>query len=231
MAKKPAESESEETGSQDADSGASGDMAASEDTGSAPVGSGSEAASGESGDATGEVSESSEAPASESSEETEEQPKKKGATGRSKRVTGKQSAIKSTSARSVSAPRGSGHELVPVICSECYEELVFDSGVASPVLTCPICEHQAARPDDAQLAVIAEKRKQESTNFKLGLSLCVVSVVAFGVWIWLLRNPHTNANDNGPAFYGPVAVSLLAYLGCLGFTLGKYEGARHDVYF
>jgi cobalamin biosynthesis Mg chelatase CobN len=232
MAKKPAESESDETGSQGT---GSQDLAGSEDTGSQPLESGSEAASGESsgsasGDATGEVSESGSA--SESSEETEEQPKKKGATGRSKRVTGKTSAVKSTSARAtVSAPRGSGHELVPVICSECYEELVFDSGVPSPVLTCPICEHQAARPDDAQLAVIAEKRKQESTNFKLGLILCVVSVVAFGVWIWLLRNPHTNANENGPAFYGPMAVSLLAYLGCLGFTLGKYEGARHDVYF
>ena len=228
MAKKPAESESEETGSQDT---GSQDMAGSEDTGSQPLESGSEAASGESsgsasGDATGDVGS-----ASESAEETGEAPKKKGITGRSKRVTGKTSAVKSTSTRAAMAPRGSGHELVPVICSECYEELVFDSGVASPVLTCPICEHQAARPDDAQLAVIAEKRKQESTNFKLGLFLCVVSVVAFGVWIWVLRNPHTNANENGPAFYGPMAVSLLAYLGCLGFTLGKYESARHDVYF
>lgn len=229
MAKKPAESEeSEETGS--------------EDTGSAlesgsQVESGSEAASSASsaeasGDATGEVSD---AASGESSGETDEQPKKKTASARiSKRGsgTGKTAAVKATSTRMASPPpRGSGHELVPVICSECYEELVFDSGVASPVLTCPICEHQAARPDDAQLAVIAEKRKQESTNFKMGLILCVVSVVAFGVWIWLLRNPHTNANENGPAFYGPMAVSLLSYIGCLAFTLGKYEGARHDVYF
>jgi hypothetical protein len=220
MAKKPAESDSDETGS------ASESASRSE-----PLGSGSEATT--KSDEEGSGAGSGEAAASdESSSPPEEAPKKKGGvSARGKKATGKHAAVKPSARAAAPRPRGSGHELVPVICSECYEELVFDSGVRSDVLTCPICEHQAARPDDAQLAVIAEKRKQESTNFLIGLVLCIVSVLAFFLWIWMLRNPHTNANENGGAFYGPMAISLLTYIGCLAFTLGKYEGARHDVYF
>lgn len=228
MAKKPAESdESDETGSA-IESGSAMESGSSVSSGSEAAESGSQSEASESG-----ASSKDETAADSESGETEETPKKKGAaaSGKTKKATGKHSAVKATQARPAPRRSGGGHELVPVICSECYEELVFDSGVPSDVLTCPICEHQAARPDDAQLAVIAEKRKQESTNFMIGLVLCTVSVIAFGVWIWLLRNPHTNANENGGAFYGPMAVSLLSYVGCLAFTLSKYESARHDVYF
>ncbi|HZU96649.1 MAG TPA: hypothetical protein VFF73_08165 [Planctomycetota bacterium] len=228
MAKKPAESEEsqDDTGSA---SEASGDAGSQDATGSqseVSEASGHSTLSddGSKSDAASDASGASDA------EESQEAAPKKGASGRAKRATGKHSAVK-PSTRAAPRPVGSGHELVPVICSECYEELVFDSGVKSDVLTCPICEHQAARPDDAQLAIIAEKRGQEKKNFMVGLILCVVSMAAFAVWIWLLRNPHTNATENGPGFYGPVAVSGLAYLGCLVFTLSKYEGARHDVYF
>lgn len=211
MAKKPAASdESDETGSA-AESGESGSQA--------------ETASDD-GSQTGEAASESGSGSQEESG-TEEAPKKKPVSARAKKATGKVAVPRTAPLRT----GGSGHELVPVICSECYEELVFDSGVRSDVLTCPICEHQAARPDDAQLAIIAEKRKQEKTNFMIGLVLCLVSVGAFFVWIWVLRNPHNNSQENNAAFYGPMAVSLLTYIGCLAFTLSKYESARHDVYF
>src|SRR5438876_1061941 len=75
--------------------------------------------------------------------------------------------------------------LVPIICSECHGEgsdFVFDTGVPSESLTCPICEHQAARPNDADLARIAEKRSKEKTAFIVSLVMALVSLASFGVW-------------------------------------------------
>jgi hypothetical protein len=211
MAKKPAESESESGA--ESESGTASESGAASESGSA-----------------------SEAPA-ESDDDTEAaEPKKSAAaSGKGKKTSGRapsQKAAPKTSARAAPPrPRGSGHELVPVICSECYEELVFDSGVSSDVLTCPVCEHQAARPDDAQLAIIASHRSSEKTNFMISLILCLVSLGAFFFWINALRNPHTNANENNALFYGPSVIAGLCYLGCLIFTLAKYEGNRHEVYF
>jgi hypothetical protein len=217
MAKKPAP---EESGS----ASESGSMSGSE-SGSM---SGSGSSVSESGSASGAASE-------DDTEASDSKPAKK--SGGSKRQSGR-TARASGSQRSVGAgggapirPLGSGADLVPVICSECYEEFVFDSKVKSDTLTCPICEHQASRPDDAQLAVIAEKRKQEKTNFSIALGLCLGSLLFFMIWVLALRNPHTNAHEAGAMFYGPGVVALLLFLGCCGMTLGKYEGARHDVYF
>src|SRR5690606_8404551 len=64
-------------------------------------------------------------------------------TGRSSAVTkAAASGRRSTGGRKAVAagPRPSGHELVPVVCSECFEELCFDTGVKTDSLTCPICE-------------------------------------------------------------------------------------------
>ena len=47
--------------------------------------------------------------------------KSKRATGKVKRSTGRHTSVKS-------APRGSGHELVDVVCSECFGEFAFDTG-------------------------------------------------------------------------------------------------------
>lgn len=223
MAKKPAPDESEDAAASDSSAG------------------GESGAASESGDnASGGSGSQSEAPAgSESGDASEEAPKKSGPqkkgsgrvaakSGKTGRATGSQRAVGPAKDYK---PVGSGADLVPVICSECYEEFVFDSKVRSESLTCPICEHQAARPDDAQLAVIAEKRKQEKTNFTISFALCFLAMASFSFWIMAMRNPHTNAHDNGALYYGPVFLSGLLFAGCLGFALAKYEGARHDVYF
>src|SRR5258706_220729 len=86
-----------------------------------------------------------------------------------------------------------------------------DAGSGSEALPCPICEHQAARPNDADLARIAEKRGQEKTGFIISLALCLVALAAFFVWVHMLGNPHVNAQENGPGFYGPLAVAILAF--------------------
>jgi hypothetical protein len=229
MAKKPAKEESGEVSANDSEASTMGDSESGtgSQTGDAPTGSGSEVSEASGASSASDASDSSQ----DASEQTEETPKKKGISARTKKATGKQRAVPATGARAIPRRSGGGHDLVPVICSECYEELVFDSGVFSDVLTCPICEHQAARPDDAQLAIIAQNRSDEKKNFMIGLILCLVSVGAFGVWIWVLRNPHNNSQENNAAFYGPMVISLLTYIGCLAFTLSKYESARHDVYF
>ena len=237
MAKKPANEESEGGSATDSEASTMGDSesgsGSGSQTGDASTGSGSEVSEASGSSEVASASSASDAADSseDSSEKTEETPKKRGISARTKKATGKQRAVPATGARAIPRRSGSGHDLVPVICSECYEELVFDSGVSSDVLTCPICEHQAARPDDAQLAIIAQNRSNEKKNFMIGLILCLVSIGAFGVWIWVLRNPHNNSQENNAAFYGPMVVSLLTYIGCLAFTLSKYETARHDVYF
>jgi hypothetical protein len=125
-------------------------------------------------------------------------------------------------------PRGRGHELIPVICSECYEDFIFDSGVATKNLTCPVCEHQAARPDDALLHKINELRSAEKKALTLSLGLVALGLCLMLAWALLSRNPH---NHDGVAFWGPLGVGLLGLLAGGGLGLAKYEGARHETYF
>jgi hypothetical protein len=140
------------------------------------------------------------------------------------RKSGKQKARPAATAR----PRGRGHELIPVICSECYEELLFDSGVGTKKLTCPVCEHQAARPDDALLHKIGELRSAEKKALTLSLGLVAFGLCLMLLWVFLSRNPH---GHEGAAFWGPLAVGLLGLLAGGGLGLAKYEGARHETYF
>lgn len=205
MAKKPAESES----------GASSDA-----TSGSEISSGSEMTSS---DATSESGTEDAAPA-------------KGKTGKQaiveRKPSGKQSArparISAAVAAATAKPRGSGHELIPVLCSECYEEFIFDSGVRAQVLTCPVCEHQAARPDDALLHKINDLRSAEKSGAMMSVGLVTFGFVLMLVWVFLGRNPH---NHEGAPFWGPVLGGVLLML--VGGILGavKYEGSRHETYF
>lgn len=143
-------------------------------------------------------------------------------TGRSKSVSARR-----TSARPA-APRGSGNQLVPVICSECHEDLLYDSSVNSDGMMCPICEHSASKPDGAQLHHIAEKRRQEKSAFTICAVLTGVALASFAAWAVLMRNP-ANSLDDG-MFWGPLGIALLSTLVLTIFAV-KYEGNRWEVYF
>lgn len=142
------------------------------------------------------------------------------ASARSGRSTGRSKAVKTA--------RPSGHALIDVVCSECFTELAFDTGVKSEMLECPICGHAADRPDDGTLHRISGLRKAEKTNFMIAAILCLVGVGGFIAWAVLQKNP-VNADD-GAMYWGPLGASLLAALILMGFSF-KYEGNRWETYF
>ncbi|RMG15896.1 MAG: hypothetical protein D6731_07340 [Planctomycetota bacterium] len=147
----------------------------------------------------------------------------KRSTGRARSVSGRRSG-----AHRAAAPRPSGHELVPVICSECFEEFAFDTGVRSETLVCPVCEHSAARPDDATLHRISSLRKGEKTNATIGLALTIVAAGSYLAWVLLLNNP---ANQSDAAlFWGPLGVAILCVFALVAFIF-KYENNRWEFYF
>jgi len=153
----------------------------------------------------------------------------KKATGKSKKVSGRmKSGRRSTGKVRAVRARPAGHMLIPVVCSECFEDLAFDTSVATESLTCPICEHSSARPDDGTLNRIHSLRASERTNFMIAFIIAVVSVVSFLGWAALMLNP-ANQHDNG-LFWGPLGLSLLCALVLMVFTF-KYEGNRWEVYF
>jgi hypothetical protein len=139
----------------------------------------------------------------------------------------KSGAMRSGSARTP-RPKGSGHQLVPVICSECYEDFMFDSGVNSDTLTCPVCEHMAERPDDAELHDNAKKRAEEKMNFLLCLIATIVGMGGFGAFLFLSRTPETAKDD--AMFWGPIGAGFAAVFALI-FLSVKYEGNRYETYF
>lgn len=142
-----------------------------------------------------------------------------------------QSAAKGKSTGSMKAVRPApraGHEFVPVVCSQCWEELVYDTGSGADAIVCPICEHAAGKPDDATLHHIADKRGQEKRSFMLAFVFGMVAVVSYWAWVFLMANP-ANAADDG-TFYGPLGVAGLCTLLLLIFG-AKHEGQRWEVYF
>lgn len=148
---------------------------------------------------------------------------KKG-TGKFKRSTGRMASV----SRRSGPPPTSGHELVPVICSECFEEFSFDTGVKTETLVCPVCEHSASRPDDATLHRISTLRSQERFNFMITFGLTLVGLAAFGTWAVLITNP-LNSTDSA-MFWGPIGVALLSALVLIVFIF-RYEGNRWETYF
>ena len=151
-------------------------------------------------------------------------------TGRSSAASGaRRSGRRSTGrAAAVRAPKPSGHELVPVTCSECFEELAYDTGVASDTLECPVCEHTADKPDDGLLHRISGHRRTEKMNFLLASGVMGVGLLAFAVWGLLIKDP-ANVADSG-MFFGPLALALLSALGLVVLTV-RYESNRWEFYF
>jgi hypothetical protein len=152
--------------------------------------------------------------------------------GKFKRSTGKAKSVSGRSGRRSGAhrsvPKPTGHELIPVICSECFEDFAFDTGVKTDTLTCPVCEHTAQRPSDADLHHNSAKRRREKTNFMITLILTLVGGGSYGLWALLMTNP-ANADD-GAMFWGPMGVAILSVLVLMGFIF-KYEGDRWEAYF
>lgn len=130
--------------------------------------------------------------------------------------------------KAVAAPRLSGHELIPVVCSECYEELVYDSGSKAEEIVCPVCEHSAGKPDQATLHHISDKRRMEKKNFVLAFSFWLIGILGVGSWTVLAQSPVNAADD--AMFWGPIGVGGLC-LFIVMFLGAKYEGSRWEVYF
>lgn len=157
---------------------------------------------------------------------------KKKKSGKTGRISGRAKSARGRKttgrARAVRRKSGGGHELIPVICSECFEDFSFDTSVKSDTLTCPVCEHSAARPDDGTLHRIHSLRKAEQTNYLITMVLTIVGSLAFAIWGVVQTNPANAADD--AMFWGPIGVAGLAALVLMGFVV-KYEGNRWEMYF
>lgn len=140
--------------------------------------------------------------------------RRKSATGRRPRVAAK--------------PRGRGDQLIPVICSECHDDFLFDTSVNCDEIVCPICEHSASKPDGARLHHIAEKRRQEKSAFTISAILSGLAAASFMAWAVLMKNPANAADD--AMFWGPLGVAGLSTL-ILFIFIFKYEGNRWETYF
>lgn len=184
----------------------------------------------DSGEESGDETASQEASASGESEE-QEAPKaaSKRGTGKFKSASGKSAPLKKSTGRMKSvAPKLSGHELIPVVCSECYEELVYDSGSQATEIVCPVCEHSAGKPDDATLHHISDKRRTEGKNFMVAFVVWALGAGGWGAWAVLAQNP-ANAAEGG-LFWGPVGLGILGFLTAMIF-IWKYETSRWETYF
>lgn len=146
------------------------------------------------------------------------------------KVSGKTSGSfkKSTGRMKSVGPKLSGHELIPVVCSECYEELTYDTGSTATEIVCPVCEHSAGKPQDADLHHIADKRRSEKKSFLTVFVIWAVGAFGFAGWAVLAQNP-VHAADNG-MFWGPLGVGLLAFMIVL-VLIFKYENNRWETYF
>jgi hypothetical protein len=142
-----------------------------------------------------------------------------------KRSTGKMKAVSGKHA-SVSAPKLSGAKLVPVVCSECHEELMYDTG-AQGDLVCPICEHSANRPADAALHDMSGQLGSEKNLARIGVILFLLSTGLVTAWAVTSQNP---ANLQGNMFWGLMGTAIVCWLG-LAAVSWKYESSRHECYF
>lgn len=150
--------------------------------------------------------------------------------GKFKRSTGKSKAVSKRSTGKVKAvaPRPSGHELVPVVCSECFGEFSFDTGVKSESIECPLCGHTSSRPDDQTLVKISGLQKGEKTSFVVAFFLFLLGVPTLLGWEVAMHN-DVNFKDGG-MFYGPLGLAVVLLIVLIVFIF-KYEGNRWEVYF
>lgn len=144
-----------------------------------------------------------------------------------KRSTGKMKAVSGKHA-SVSAPKLSGAKLVPVVCSECHEELMYDTG-AQGDLVCPICEHSANRPGDAALHDMSGQLGSERSLAMIGVVLFLLATVLMTAWATTSQNP-ANLLPTSNMWWGTLGPAILCWLG-LAVVAVKYESSRYECYF
>lgn len=155
-------------------------------------------------------------------------PESRKKTTRARRNSGRVSARRSTGrARAVATPKLSGHAVVPVVCSDCFEELAFDTGIGSETLTCPICEHSSARPSDEVLGRAQRLLGEERRNAAIALALTGAAGAAAVAWVLAQHDP---ANADTGMFWGPLGLAGLLALTLIVFAF-RYEGNRWEVYF
>lgn len=144
-----------------------------------------------------------------------------------KRSTGKMKAVSGKHA-SVSAPKLSGAKLVPVVCSECHEELMYDTG-AQGDLVCPICEHSANRPGDAALHDMSGQLGSERSLAMIGVILFLLATGLMTAWATTSQNP-ANLLPTSNMWWGTLGPAILCWLG-LAVVAVKYESSRYECYF
>ena len=84
--------------------------------------------------------------------------KHKRSTGRMKSASGRRSAVKKV-------PKLSGHAVVEMVCSECLQECVFDTGNKAAELICPCGDRTVSRPDDVVLSRMVTATGAEKKRF------------------------------------------------------------------
>ncbi|MBX3471279.1 MAG: hypothetical protein KF878_30800 [Planctomycetes bacterium] len=181
-------------------------------------------------DESGDETDSQDAVDDEGSQEEESPRASKRGTGKHKAASGRSGALKKSTGRmkAVASPKLSGHELIPVVCSECYEELVYDSGSKSDEVVCPVCEHAAGRPDDATIHHILDKRRTEKRSFMMAFLVWLVGMGGVSSWAVLAQNPAHAADD--AMFWGPVGGGYF-FLFVVLILAWKHENNRWEVYF
>ncbi len=155
--------------------------------------------------------------------------------GRRKAVSGKGRALASGRAKPKKKARaaimalGTGAK-VDLICRECHEEWSadVDAARAQEAIACPICEHRARAPSDDVLHQIKLYKGMEMRSLKGAIASVLVAIVSYATWLVLT---HDGALANEPAvFYGPLAVSAIAFFSAIFFA-ARYERSRWETYF
>ncbi|RME76835.1 MAG: hypothetical protein D6776_00570 [Planctomycetota bacterium] len=168
--------------------------------------------------------------------------KKAAVSARKKSVSAKQKRTSGKSARASSRRSGKHKQArvgilaagtglrVDLICRECLEDWNADADAAraADAITCPVCEHRAQRPSDDILHQIRLYKGMERRSLKAAIASVLVAIASYLAWLVLT---HTGNNANEPAlFYGPLAVTALAFLAAIFFA-ARYERSRWETYF
>lgn len=147
-----------------------------------------------------------------------------GKSGELKKSTGKMKAVSGK----VATPKLSGQALVPVVCSDCYEDLVLDSGATAKELVCPICEHAAGAPNDAAIHDAVGRKAAEKKNFMIAFIVFMIGALSMFSWVLISRDPANAKNDG--LWMGPVVVTILCFIATIPLAW-KYEKNRVETYF
>lgn len=129
--------------------------------------------------------------------------------------------------------RGTGQatvtgDMVPVVCSECYFEIMYSPG--SEGIECPACGHACDTPDEAQIHRIRGHLSSAKTSAIVSIALLIVAIGASFFLFNAMLDPSVNADSEPAVVYGGMAGAILGGLGAI--VMGwKHGNSYYDAYF